>query len=49
MYAFDGNEARSPGTISLPVRRDLCNVITEFYMAGMKPPTMRYPGDFGST
>jgi len=40
MYAFDGNEARSPGTISLPVRTDPYNVITKFYMVGMEPPIM---------
>ena len=30
LYGFDGNETHSPGTVSLPVRADLYNVITEF-------------------
>jgi len=31
LYGFDGNETQSPGTISLSVRDDPYNIITEFF------------------
>ena len=36
LYEFDGNETRFPGTFSLPVRSDLYNIITEFYVIDME-------------
>jgi len=32
LYGFDGNEMRSLGSFSLPVRTEPYNVITEFYV-----------------
>jgi len=49
LYGFDGNEMRSPSTISLPVRVDPYNVITEFYVVEMECPIKRYSGDPGFT
>jgi len=38
MYGFDVNEMHSPRTISLPVRADLYNVITKFYVLYVESP-----------
>ena len=32
LYEFDGNETQSPGMVSLPMRPDLYNVVTKFYV-----------------
>jgi len=49
LYGFEGNETHSLGTISLPIRADPYNVITEFYMMNVEPPTTRYSRDTAST
>ena len=36
LYEFDGNETHSPSTVSLSVRADPYNVITEFYVIGVE-------------
>jgi len=36
LYGFDGNETYSPSIISLPVRADPYNVITEFYVVDVE-------------
>jgi len=38
LFAFDGNEMPFSGTISLPVRADPYNVITEFYVVDVESP-----------
>ena len=38
LYDFDGIEACSSGSISLPVRADPYNVITEFYVMDIPSP-----------
>jgi len=32
LYEFDGNETQSPGMVSLPMRPDLYNIVTKFYV-----------------
>jgi len=49
LYGFDGNETRSTGTISLPLRADPYNIITKFYVVDVDPLTTRYLRDPGST
>ena len=48
LYGFDENETRSRGIISLPVRADPYNIITEFYIVDVKS-LLLYSGDPGFT
>ena len=41
LYGFDGNEMRSPDTVTLPVRADPYSIITDFYVIDMDSPTIQ--------
>jgi hypothetical protein len=38
LYGFDGTEARSSGSVSIPVRADPYNIITDFYVMDVPSP-----------
>jgi len=38
LYEFDGNDTYSPGTVSLPIRTDSYNIVTEFYVIDVEYP-----------
>ena len=48
LYEFDENETRSSGMISLSVRADPYNIITEFFVMMLSPCTKRSVVNLGS-
>ena len=39
LYGFDGSKACSSGTVTFPVRANLYNVVTDFYVLDIELPT----------